>query len=113
MQQEKVDALFVHFMDLVPQEKKLILKRKLENASDDRYLQLTQVKTHNPTTALVISIFFGGLGVDRFMLGDVGLGICKLLFGGLTFGLWYLIDLFLISKRTKTINYDKIIELLM
>ncbi len=46
------------------------------------------------TTAL-LSLFLGGIGVDRFYLGKVGTGILKLMtFGG--FGIWYLIDLILI-----------------
>ncbi len=38
------------------------------------------------------AFLFGGFGVDRFMRGQIGAGICKLLFGWLTFGLWYFID---------------------
>lgn len=38
------------------------------------------------------AFLFGGFGVDRFMRGQVGIGICKLLFGWLTLGLWALID---------------------
>lgn len=38
------------------------------------------------------SFLFGGLGVDRFLRGQVGLGILKLLFGWVTLGLWAFID---------------------
>ena len=49
-------------------------------------------------TALLLSIFLGGLGIDRFYLGYTGLGIAKLLtLGGC--GIWHLIDLILIALR--------------
>jgi TM2 domain-containing membrane protein YozV len=45
--------------------------------------------------ALLLSIFVGSLGIDRFYLGYVGLGILKLLTGG-GCGIWWLVDLILI-----------------
>lgn len=52
-------------------------------------------------TALLLSLFLGGLGVDRFYLGYTGLGIAKLLtFGGL--GIWALIDFIMIATREIT-----------
>ena len=48
------------------------------------------------TTALILSIFLGSLGVDRFYIGKIGTGILKLItFGG--FGIWWLVDLIMIA----------------
>ena len=46
-------------------------------------------------TAVLLSLFVGWLGIDRFYLGYTGLGIAKLLTLGF-FGIWALIDLVLI-----------------
>jgi len=46
-------------------------------------------------TALLLSFFVGGFGVDRFYLGYTGLGVAKLLTGG-GCGIWALIDFIMI-----------------
>ena len=50
--------------------------------------------------ALLLSIFVGGLGVDRFYMGQMGLGAVKLITcGGM--GVWALIDIVLIATKYK------------
>ncbi len=49
---------------------------------------------------LVMSILFGWVGVDRFMMGKVGTGILKLItIGGL--GIWWIVDIILIATKYK------------
>ncbi|GAG71670.1 unnamed protein product [marine sediment metagenome] len=56
------------------------------------------MKEVNWVLALVMSIILGDLGVDRFIMGHVGLGILKLItFGG--FGIWWIIDVILIATK--------------
>jgi TM2 domain-containing membrane protein YozV len=55
-------------------------------------------KDKNWIAALLLSILVGGLGIDRFYMGYVGLGILKLItLGG--FGIWWLIDLILVAMK--------------
>lgn len=58
-------------------------------------------KEKKQIVALLLSIFLGGLAIDRFYLGKVGTGVLKLLtFGG--FGIWYLVDILLIASGSMT-----------
>lgn len=51
------------------------------------------------TTAWLLSLFLGGWGVDRFYLGNTGMGVAKLLVGWLTLGIWPLIDFIVIVSK--------------
>jgi TM2 domain-containing membrane protein YozV len=52
----------------------------------------------NWVLCLVMSVIFGWIGVDRFIMGKVGTGILKLItLGGL--GIWWLVDVILIATK--------------
>ncbi len=53
---------------------------------------MAAVSPKSRTVAVILGFFLGGLGVDRFYLGNIGLGVAKLLLGWATAGLWPLID---------------------
>lgn len=80
-----------------------IIRTKLEKANDETLLTLQACELKDPTVLLLISIFLGSLGIDRFMLGDIGMGVLKLLTCGCC-GILTIIDWFTISKKTKQNN---------
>jgi len=63
------------------------------------------MKKLNWTTTLIVSILVGAFGVDRFMMGQTGLGILKLFTGG-GLGIWWLIDVILIATKHQFKNIE-------
>jgi TM2 domain-containing membrane protein YozV len=83
------------------------IKEMLLRADDNRMMAVQTAQLKDPTMMLIISILAGTFGVDRFLVGDTGMGIAKLLTcGGL--GIWTLVDWFLIMDRTKEVNLDQV-----
>lgn len=54
-------------------------------------------------TVLILSVILGYLGVDRFMVGDMGMGLLKLFTVGLC-GLLWLFDIFTIRGKVDELN---------
>ena len=109
MDKDTTAELMFQFSNVVPSDKLGYLKNRLEKAPDESYENIAMTKTKSPIVVLIFSIILGWLGVDRFIIGDVGLGVCKLLFGGVTFGIWWLIDIFLTYNKCKEKNLQNII----
>ena len=83
------------------------IREQLSNLTQYEFNRIQVVPIKDSLIMFILSFCFGTYGVDRFMLGQVGLGILKLItFGGC--GIWWLIDLFLIMEETKKSNYQKI-----
>ncbi|MEE0970090.1 MAG: TM2 domain-containing protein [Clostridia bacterium] len=111
MDQQKVDMYIMANQKYFPAEKMMYLREKLLSADDNKMALLSTVDMKDPTTVLLISIFLGSLGIDRFMIGDVGMGVLKLLTGGCC-GILTIIDWFIMSKKTKELNFNKIMPLI-
>lgn len=82
------------------------IKERLNDLNDQQWNMLMTAQFKDPFVILIISILAGTFGIDRFMLGEVGLGIAKLLTCG-GFGIWHIIDLFIIMGNTREHNYQR------
>lgn len=111
MDQAKIDMYIMTNQKYFPAEKIMYLKDKLRTMDEEKFSLVSTIEMKDPTTLLLVSLFLGGLGIDRFMLGDTGMGVLKLLTGGCC-GVLALIDWFTIQKKTKELNFNKVMALL-
>ena len=93
--------------NFLPEEQMHNLRSRLLEMDENKFAALSSVQLKSPTTILIIAIFLGQLGVDRFMTGSTGPGVGKLLTLGAC-GIWWLIDIFSAQNRTRQYNWDKL-----
>ena len=108
---QKVDMFIMSNQKYFPAEKLMFLKEKLYKLDDAKFSMISCVELKDPTTLLILSLFLGGWGVDRFMLKDTGMGVLKLLTGGCC-GILTIIDWFSIQKKTKEKNFHDLMMIL-
>lgn len=111
MTQDRVDMYLMANQKYFPAEKMVFLKQKLLEVDEGKFTMISMVELKDPTTLLLVSIFLGYLGVDRFMIGDTGMGILKLLTGGVC-GILTIIDWFSIQGKVKEINFNNVMQIL-
>jgi TM2 domain-containing membrane protein YozV len=87
------------------------IKDRLTKVDDSKWAILQIMQFKDPTLMLIVSLLGGTLGIDRFIIGDVGLGVAKLLTCG-GFGIWTIIDWFLIMGATRQKNIEHLYQVL-
>lgn len=106
MEAQKVDLFIMTNGKFFESHQIPSLRDRLLQLEESQWLTLQTVEFKDPTTMLIVSLFGGGLGIDRFLLGETGLGVAKLLTcGGAS--IWTIVDWFLIMGRTRELNMEK------
>lgn len=109
MDLNKVDQLLMAYGDKLPPESLSYVRERLFQIPDEQQAMLVMTRFKDPTIALILSILCGFFGVDRFYLGDIGLGVGKLLTCGGIY-IWWIIDIFLIMNATRQKNLDELMR---
>jgi len=79
-----------------------IIKGKLEQMNDSQMMFLQGASFKKPSTIFLVALL---LGWERFLLGDIALGIVKVITGN-GCGIWWLIDVISAKKRTYKYNFE-------
>lgn len=83
------------------------IRERLIAMDESKWIGISTIQFKDPTTSLIISILAGSMGIDRFIIGDTGIGVGKLLTcGGL--GIWTIVDWFMIQGATREKNMQKL-----
>ncbi|MCG9791549.1 TM2 domain-containing protein [Flavobacterium algicola] len=106
MDLQKVDMFIMSNSKFFESHHLNVIREQLIALDDSKWVMVSTVQLKDPTTMLIISILAGSFGIDRFMVGDTGLGVGKLLTCG-GFGIWAIIDWFLIQGVTREKNMQK------
>ncbi|MFZ9589540.1 MAG: TM2 domain-containing protein [Chitinophagaceae bacterium] len=105
MEISKVDMFVLNNAKYFQHNQLMYVRERLIAMDESKWVYVQTLQFKDPTISLIISILIGALAIDRFLIGDVGLGIAKLLTcGGL--GIWVIVDWFLIMGRTKEKNFE-------
>jgi TM2 domain-containing membrane protein YozV len=111
MDSNKVDMFIMSNSKFFESHQLNFIRERLIAIDDSHWPMLSTMQLKDPTTSLIVSILAGTLGIDRFIIGDTGLGIGKLLTCG-GFGIWAIVDWFMIQKATREKNMQKIQHLM-
>ena len=111
MEANKVDMFIMSNAKFFESHQLHIIRDRLVTIDDSKWVMVSTAQFKDPSTSLIISIIGGHFGVDRFVIGDTGLGIAKLLTcGGL--GIWTVIDWFMIQGATREKNMQMLQQFL-
>lgn len=88
------------------------IRQMLIEADDDKWIYVQSINLKDPTVIIIASLLGGQLGIDRFLLGEVGIGIAKLITCG-GFGIWAIVDWFLVMGRAREINFENLQKALL
>ncbi|MFM7176174.1 MAG: TM2 domain-containing protein [Bacteroidota bacterium] len=103
MDSQKVDMFMMANSKFFDAGQAFAIRERLLQVDESRWGAIQTIQFKDPTTLLIVSLLGGSLGIDRFMLGDTGLGIGKLLTcGGL--GIWTIVDWFMIQGSAREKN---------
>lgn len=107
MDAAKVDLFLLTHAKSFETHQLSFVREKLLALDDSQWIILQSLNIKDPMLSLIVSIVGGHFGIDRFLIGDIGLGIGKLITcGGL--GVWTVIDWFLIMDATRSKNFGKL-----
>ncbi len=111
MDEQKIQQFLVANRGYFKASQMEAIAANLREVSDGKSAIIKSLKFKSPTTVLLVSVFLGQIGIDRFMIGNTLMGIVKLLTSG-GLGFIWLWDICTIRGKVKELNYQQILTIL-
>lgn len=108
---EAINSFLISKSEYFKKEDLETIRQGLNKLSVEQILSLSSISLINPNlmrlTPLLFFVFGPiGMGIDRIILGQIGLGLLKIFTAG-GFLIWFIVDCFTITSRTKDYNMEK------
>ncbi len=138
MNQQNVDMFILNKSNFFPESTMIEIRERLLSMDDCCLNSILSAKFKSPTSGILFSIGLGVYGADRFYIGHTFIGILKLILTIILFVssviieisedpntllialllltfigvfVWYILDIFNISKEIKEYNYKLLLTL--
>jgi TM2 domain-containing membrane protein YozV len=107
MDAQTVDLFLMANSKYLEDHQMYLIRERLIAMDESKWRMLQFMQFNDPVIILIVSLITGPLAIDRFMIGDTGLGVLKLITcGGL--GIWMLVDWVIIMGITRRKNTEKL-----
>lgn len=105
-----------------------IFVKRIDQITPEGYARLMSIPLKKKVVAILLAIFLGALGVDRFYVNDVKLGIFKIVgtvgsslflfvpilgtIASIANVIWKIADIFISYKQVYNINYERVMAVI-
>ena len=127
MSEDKKELVIQKYKGELPKYKFDSFERSLNDASDDTYEKIMAIPLRKKLITILLGIFLGVLGVNRFYINDIKFGVIKLVLGAFAIfcalfssrslsdliiiafiGFFFIIDIFWCFNKGKEVNHAEI-----
>lgn len=105
MNENDIILFTINNQNKFPSHRLSIIKERLKGMTSQESIIVTSLDYQDTSMIICLSVLVGYLGIDRMMIGQVLLGVIKLITCGGCF-IWTIIDWFIIGNLTKEYNYN-------
>ncbi len=107
MDAQTVDLFLMANSKYLEDHQMYLIRERLIAMDESKWRMLQFMQFNDPVIILIVSLITGPLAIYRFMIGDTGMGVLKLI-TCVGLGIWMLVDWVIIMGITRRKNTEKL-----